>query len=72
MWPYGGSLFNLVASIQGRLSRYPDVAEKVVVFNKHQDVSAKDQKRMQMAGEVIIDYQISLLFPVFYQKEMQY
>ena len=41
------------------LSNYPD-ANKVVVFDKYQDVSAKDHERMRRASEVVIDYELSV------------
>jgi hypothetical protein len=50
--------------IQGRLNRYPDGTEKIVVFDKYQEVSAKDHERMRRAGEIIIDYELSLTSPL--------
>ncbi|XP_014676492.1 PREDICTED: uncharacterized protein LOC106816405 [Priapulus caudatus] len=60
MWPHGGSPSDLIASIQCRLSRYPDGIAKIIVFDKYQDVSAKDHERMRRAGKVIIDYKLSI------------
>ena len=41
VWPHGGSPSDVIESI--RLSRYPNEAEKIIVFDKYRDVSAKDQ-----------------------------
>ena len=60
MWPHGGSPSDLIASIQGRLSHYPDCTEKVVVFDKYKDISAKDYERMRRAGEVFSNYDLSI------------
>lgn len=64
VWPHGGSPSDLIASIQGNLNRYPDGIEKIVVFDKYQDVSAKDHEIMRRAGEVIIDYELSITSPL--------
>ncbi len=40
-----GPLF-AYASIQGHLCHYTDGTEKIIVFDKYQDVSAKDHERM--------------------------
>ncbi len=48
-----GNVSDLIASIQGRINRYPDVAEKIIVFDKYEDISAKDHERMRRAGEVV-------------------
>ena len=58
-WPYGGSPSHLIASIEERLSNYPD-ANKIVIFDKYQDVSAKDHERMRRASDVVIDYELSV------------
>ena len=42
------------------MSRYPNDADKIVVFDKYQGVSAKDHERKRRAGEVIIDYELSI------------
>ena len=53
-----------MSSIQGRLSHYPAATEKIVVFDKYQDVSAKDHERMCQAGDIIIDYELSIASPL--------
>ena len=58
VWPHGPS--DLMASIQGHLSHYPDGTEKVVVFDKYKDISAKDHEIMRRAGEVFSSYDLSI------------
>ena len=64
LWPHGGNLSDLIASIQGRINRYPDVAEKIIVSDKYKDISGKDHERMWCAGEVVIDYELSITSPL--------
>ena len=71
VWPHGGNFSDLIASIQGWISRYPDGAEKIIVFDKYKDISAKDHERMWRAREVVIDYTNSPS-PVLLPKEMQF
>ena len=47
-----------VASIQERLSNYPDATKRVIVFDKYQNISAKDYERMRRASEVVIEYDL--------------
>ena len=37
-----------------------DGTEKVVVFDKYKDISAKDHERMRRAGEVFSNYDLSI------------
>ncbi len=60
VWPHGGVPADLIASIKGRLSHYPNDSDKIVVFDKYQGVSAKDHERKRRAGEVVIDYELSI------------
>ena len=60
VWPHGGVPADLIASIKGRLSRYPNDSDKIVVFDKYQGVSAKDHESKRRAGEVVIDYELSI------------
>ena len=64
VWPHGGNLSGLIASIKGQINRYPDVAEKIIVFDKYKDISAKDHERLRRAGEVVIDYELSITSPL--------
>ena len=54
----------MIASIQGRINCYPDVAEKIIVFDKYKDISAKYHEIMRRAGEVVIDYKLSITSPL--------
>ena len=45
-WPHGGSPSDLVASIEERLCYYLNATKKIVVFDKYQDISAKDHERI--------------------------
>ena len=60
VWPHGGSPSDLIASIQSHLKRYSNDIDKIIVFDKYHDISAKDHERMRCAGEVIIDYELSI------------
>ena len=60
VWPHGGSPSDLIASIQSQVRCYPNATEKIIVFDKYHNISAKDHERMQRAGEVIIDYELSI------------
>ena len=60
VWPHGGSPLDLMASIQSHVRRYPNATEKIIVFDKYHDISAKDHDRMRRAGEVIIHYELSI------------
>ena len=60
IWPHGGSPSELIASIEERLSKYPEATKKIVVFDKYHDISAKDHERMRRASEVVIDYDLSI------------
>ncbi len=60
VWPHGGSPSDLIASIKSHLRRYSSDTDKIVVFDKYHDISAKDHERMRRAREVIIDYELSI------------
>ena len=59
-WPHGDSPTELIASIEGRLSNYPEATKKNVVFEKYQDISAKDHERIWRASKVAIDHDLSI------------
>ena len=58
VWPHGGIPSDLIASIKGCLSRYPNNADKIIVFDKYQGISAKDHERKRQAGEESINYDL--------------
>ena len=64
VWPHGGSRSDVIESIRRRLSRYHNEAEKIIVFDKYRDVSAKDHERMRRAAEVPIYYELSITSPL--------
>ena len=64
VWPHGSSPSDVIESIRCRLSRSPHEADKIIVFDKYQDVSAKVHERMRRAAEVPIDYEMSITSPL--------
>ena len=50
IWPHVNSPSELIASIEEHISNYPEAPKKSVVFNKYQDISAKDHDRMWQAS----------------------
>ena len=62
--PHGGSPSDVIESTRRRLSRYPHEAEKIIVFDKYQYISARDHERMRRAAEVPIDYELSITCPL--------
>ena len=40
------------------LSYYPEATKKIVVFDKYQDISAKDHDRFRQASGVVLDYDL--------------
>ena len=55
--PYGGSHYDLVASIEEYFDKYmyKDATRKILGFDKYEYISAKDNARMWRASEVVID-----------------
>ena len=41
-----------------RLSYYPEATKNVVVFDKYQDIPAKDHDRIRQASGVVLDYDL--------------
>ena len=56
--PHGGSHYGLVASIEDFFYYYTDATRKILGFDKYEDISAKDNGRMWVANEVVINYEI--------------
>jgi hypothetical protein len=63
VWPHGGTASDLIASIQGRLNGYASI-QKIIVFDKYNDVSAKDHERFRRAGDFGVDYDLSIASPL--------
>ena len=57
VWPLRGDVSVIVASIITRMSSLP--GDKVLVFDKYYDVSAKDHERMRRAGIGSISYDLT-------------
>ena len=47
-----------------RLARYPPDCDKLLVFDKYHDISAKDHERMRRAGEGSIKYNFTINSPL--------
>ena len=60
VWPFGGKPSDLVESIKERLTHYPNESKKVIVFDKYENISAKDHERKRRADEVVINYELSI------------
>ena len=58
-----GNASVLVESMKHRLARYPPACDKLLVFDKYHDMSAKDHERMRWAGEESINYNLTINSP---------
>ena len=58
-----GNASVLVESMKHRLARYPPDFDKLLVFDKYHDMSAKDHERMRWAGEGSINYNLTINSP---------
>ena len=63
VWPHGGKHSDLITSIQVRLKKYSTETEKIVVFDKYNGISAKDDQILRQAGDIVIDYELSIVNP---------
>ena len=61
-WPCKGDASAIVKSIKTRLSFLP--GKKVLVFDKYNDVSAKDHERVRRAGIGSINYELTVNTPL--------
>ncbi|KAK4327240.1 hypothetical protein Pmani_002296 [Petrolisthes manimaculis] len=64
IWPLGGDATMLFENIKRRLSYYPAGTEKLKVFDRYEDLSAKDQERMRRGGEGSIDFNLTINSPL--------
>ena len=60
IWPHFSSPSELIASNKEHLSNYPEASKKIVVFDKYQDISVKDQDMMRQARGAVLDYDLSI------------
>jgi hypothetical protein len=58
VWPFKGTGSAIVESIKIKLSNIP--GEKVLVFDKYHDISAKDHERMRRGGLGSISYDLTV------------
>ena len=63
-WPVAGNASVLVESMKHRLARYPPDCDKLLVFDKYHDISAKDHERIRRAGEGSINYNLTINSPL--------
>ena len=63
-WPHGGDASCLVNNIQQHMEKYPSKCEKILVFDKYEDNSAKDHERMRRAGEGSTKYNLTVNAPL--------
>ena len=64
VWTHGGDASKLNENIKWRLSCYCADTEKILVFDRHDDLSAKDGKTMRRAGEDSTDYNLTGNSPI--------
>jgi len=64
IWPHGGDASIVIESIKRRLSCYPDGTEKILVFDRYNDISAKDHERKRRGGEGSTDYNLTISSPL--------
>ena len=60
IWPHDRSSSELIASNEEHLINYPETSKKTDVFDKYQDISAKDHDRVQQASGVVLDYDLCI------------
>ena len=59
VWPCAGSASDLANSMKDRLGQYQPT-EVVVIFDRYDDMSAKDHERIRRAGEGAVNYNITI------------
>ena len=59
VWPHGGTVSIVAESIKRRLCYYQVGTEKILVFDKYDDQTAKDHERMRRAGEGATEYNLT-------------
>jgi len=64
VWPHRGDASDLSENIKRRLSCYSTGTEQVLVFDRYDDLSAKDHERMRRAGEGSTDYNLTTNSPL--------
>ena len=64
VWPHDGDASDLSENIKRRLSCYSAGTEQVLIFDRYDNLSAKDHQRMRRASEGSTDYNLTGNSPV--------
>ena len=67
VWPHGGDALMLFENTKQRLSSqhgYPAGTETILVFDRYDDISAKDHERVRRGGESSTDYNLIINSPL--------
>ena len=67
VWPHAGDALMLFENAKQRLSNhhgYPPGTEKILVFDRYDDISAKDHERVRRGGEGSTDYNLTINSPL--------
>ena len=64
IWPHGENVSDVSGNIERRLSCYSAGTEQVLLFDRFDDLSAKDHETMQRAGEGHTDYNLTANSPL--------
>ncbi len=59
VWPSAGSVSDLANSIKDKICQYRS-PEVLIIFDRYDDLSAKDHERVRRAGEGAIDYNVTI------------
>ncbi|KAJ8412704.1 hypothetical protein AAFF_G00116550 [Aldrovandia affinis] len=62
VWPTSGTVADLAASMGRRLNCY--ITQTFIIFDRYEQVSAKDHEKQRRAGESSTEYQLSLTTPL--------
>ena len=60
IWLHVSSPSEVIASNEEHLSNFPEASKKFDIFDKYQDISAKDHDRMRKASGAVLDYDLSI------------
>ena len=67
VWPHGRDSPMLFENTEQRLSSnqsYPPGTDKIMVFDRYDDISAKDHERIQRGGDGSTDYNLTINSPL--------
>ena len=60
IWPHVSNSSEFIALNEEHLSNFSEASKKFVVFDKYEDISAKDHGRMRQASGAVFDYDLSI------------